>query len=97
MASKTGRCSKTIVLFVDPTVWEYSSAKNRIDGDVREATERLVRKLHVPPNPTSKVRGINEEGIVDFFWTEFEDFWNQRGAFRNLSWFRVQVQGGNGR
>ena len=78
-------------LSVNPTVWEYSKANDRIDGEVRNALERLVRKLHVSPNPNSKVRGMDEEEIVDLFWSEFEDFRNQRGAFGNLARFRSKV------
>ena len=31
---------------------------------------------------------MDEDKIVDLFWTEFEDFRDQRGAFRNLARFR---------
>ena len=54
-------------LSVNPKVWEYSSAEDRLDGEVRDAIERIVRKLHVMPNPNSKVRGMDEEEIVDLF------------------------------
>ena len=45
---------------VNPTVWEYSQANNRIDGEVRYALEQLVRKLHAQHNTNSKVRGMQE-------------------------------------
>ena len=76
---------------VNPTVWEYSKADDRIDGEVRRALERLVRKLHVRPNPNSKVHGMGMEDILDLFWTEFEDFRNQRGEFTDLARFKSKV------
>lgn len=75
-------------LSVNPTVWEYSQVEDRIDGEIRHGLERLVKKLHVTPNPNNKVRGKSVEEIVDLFWTEFEDFRNQRGEFSNLARFR---------
>ena len=75
-------------LSVNPTVWEYSKDDDCIDPDVRRALERLVRKLHVRPNPNSRVRGMEMDDILDLFWSEFEDFRNQRGDFSNLSLFR---------
>ena len=50
-------------LSVNPTVWEYSNkANDRIDGEVRKALERVVRELHVSPNPNSKVHGTYARG-----------------------------------
>ena len=46
---------------------EYSSAEDRIDADVRRALARLVRKLHVRPNPNSRVRGMDMDDILDLF------------------------------
>ena len=60
--AKTG-----FALSMKPTVWEYSRVNDRIDGGVCHALERLVRKLHVHPNPNSKVRGMDMEDIVHLF------------------------------
>ena len=55
-----GYAKAGFVLSVNPTVWEYSQANNRIDGEVRYALEQLVRKLHAQHNTNSKVRGMQE-------------------------------------
>ena len=83
--AKTG-----FTLSVNPAVWvwEYSHVNNCIDGKVRHALERLIRKLRVQPNPNSKVCDMREEEIVDIFWSEFEGFRNQQGEFRNLARFK---------
>ena len=76
---------------VNPTLWEYSKADDRIDGEIQRALERLVRKIHVRPNPNSKVHGMDMDGIVDLFWSGFDNFRNQRGEFSNLARFRSKV------
>ena len=75
-------------LSVNPTVFAYSQEDDRIDGELRDGIEQLVRKLHVRPNPNSKVRGMSLDDIVDVFWSEFEDFRNQRGVFGKLTRFQ---------
>ena len=75
-------------LSANPTVWEYSEAEARIDGDVRDGIERLVRKLYIAPNPNGKTRGMTMEEIVDLFLSGYEDFRNQRGVLDRLDRFR---------
>ncbi len=41
----------------------------RMDGNARMAIERIITKLHVPPNPNPKTLEI----ILDIFWKQFDD------------------------
>jgi hypothetical protein len=42
----------------------------------------------VQSNLNSKVCGMQEEEIIDLFWSEYKNFRNQRGEFKHLAWFR---------
>ena len=78
-------------LSVNPMVWEYIQANDRIDGKVRHALERLVRKMHVHPNPNSKDRGMQERGLLIYIGRSLRILHrNQLGEFGNLTRFRPQ-------
>ena len=53
----------------------------RMDGDARMAIERVVTKLHTPPNPNPKTSEEPLEIILDIFWKEFDDFQNKTGPY----------------
>lgn len=76
------------VLSVHPMVRLYSKVDYCIHGDIREAIERLVKELHITPNPNGKTHVIKMEDVVDCFWTEFEGFRNFGGVFYRLERFR---------
>ncbi len=44
------------------------------DGDKRMAIRRVAAKLHVAPNPNSKVANSEIDVIIDTFWLEFGHF-----------------------
>ncbi len=50
-----------------------------LDGDRRMAIERVIAKLHVHPNPNSKVANEETDIIIDKFWKEFGHFQNKSG------------------
>ncbi len=52
-----------------------------LDGDKRIAIERVIAKLHVAPNPNSKVANDEVVVIIDTFWKEFGDFQNKTGVY----------------
>ncbi len=52
-----------------------------LDGDKRIAIERVIAKLHVAPNPNSKVANDEIDVIIDTFWKEFSDFQNKTGVY----------------
>ncbi len=52
-----------------------------LDGDKRIAIERVIAKLHVVPNPNSKVANDEVVVIIDTFWKEFGDFQNKTGVY----------------
>ncbi len=52
-----------------------------LDGDKRIAIERVIAKLHVAPNPNSKVANNEIVVIIDTFWKEFGDFQNKTGVY----------------
>ncbi len=51
----------------------------RLDGNTRMAIERVVTKLHIPPNPNPKTSEEPLKTICDIFWKEFDDFRNKTG------------------
>ncbi len=44
------------------------------------AIERVIAKLHVAPNPKSKVAN-DEIDVIDTCWKEFEHFKNKTGVY----------------
>ncbi len=52
-----------------------------LDGDKRIAIERVIAKLHVEPNPNSKVSNDEIVVIIDTFWKDFGDFQNKTGVY----------------
>ena len=47
----------------------------------RMSIERVIAKLHVAPNPNSKVANDEVVVIIDTFWKEFGDFQNKTGVY----------------
>ncbi len=45
------------------------------------AIERVIAKLHMAPNPNSKVANDEIELIIDTFWKEFGHFQNKAGVY----------------
>ena len=64
-------------LSVVPDVWEYATQPGMLGPKVREALEFVVKKLHQDPNPNKDTRLMNEDQIMDMFWTNFADFRNR--------------------
>ena len=79
-------------LSVNPMVWEYIQANDRIDGKVRHALERLVRKMHVHPNPNSKVGGMQERGLLIYIGRSLD--FTQESTRRIWQSDTVQAPGG---
>ncbi len=52
-----------------------------LDSDKRMAIERVITKLHVAPNPNSKVAIDKIDVIIDTFWKEFGHFQNKTGVY----------------
>ncbi len=52
-----------------------------MDGNARMAIERVITKLHTPPNPNPKTSEEPLEIILDIFWKEFDDFQNKTGPY----------------
>ncbi len=57
--------------------------KLNLDSDKRMAIERVVAKLHVAPNPNSKVSNDEIDAVIDTFWEEFGHFQKQKWSL----WF----------
>ena len=55
----------------------------RMDGSHREAIERVVERLHLPPCPNKRVNidEMSPADIVDKFWDEYKDFKNKTGSY----------------
>ena len=70
-------------LSVAPSVWKDAAQPDMLGTELRKAIGFVVRKLHQYPNPNKATWLMNEEEIVDKFWTEFADFCNRRGVFGN--------------
>ena len=70
-------------LSVSPDVWAHASQPGMLGPDVREALETVVRRLHKYPNPNNKTHDMDEDAIVDRFWSEFSDFRARRGVFES--------------
>ncbi len=73
------------VLCILPEVQQ--DVKARLNGDHRDAIERVVERLHIPPcaNPNEKVCAMAMADVVDTFWKEFKEFQNREGKFSKMS------------
>ena len=74
-----------------------ADVKDRIEGSHREAIERVVERLHLPPCPNKRVNidEMSPSDIVDKFWSEYKDFSNQTGAFSKAGrWLTTDVMQG---
>jgi len=66
----------------------------RLDGNHRDAIERVVRKLHAFPYSNKHPVLVNktEDEIADLFWDEFKAFQHQTAPFDKLNrWNSVQA------
>ena len=52
-----------------------------LGAEVRQALEFAVNKLNQHPNPNKDTWLMNDNQILDTFWTEFADFRNRQGVF----------------
>ena len=69
----------------------------RMNGSHREAIERVVERLHLPPCPNKRVNinDMSPADIVDRFWGEFKDFKNQTGPYSKAGrWLTDDVRKG---
>ncbi len=53
----------------------------RLDGNTRMTIERVIPKLHIPPNPNPKTSEEPLDIILDFFWKEFDYFQNKTDPY----------------
>ena len=69
------------ILSVMPEVRKDVDA--RISGEHREAVERVIERLHLPPCPNKSVdiQKMTPSDIVDKFWDEYKDFSQKLGCF----------------
>ena len=69
-------------LSVSPDVlWEHAAQPGMLGAKVRQALKFVVKKLHQDSNPNKDTWLMNEDRIMDPFWTKFADFRNLRGVF----------------
>lgn len=69
------------MLCVMPAV--RADVEERLQGHHREAAERVIERLHLPPCPNRRVNidKMAPSDIVDKFWSEYKDFSNKTGVF----------------
>ena len=81
-------------LSVMPEVRE--DCKKRINGNHRNAIERVVERLHVVPCPNEKVKGMSTTDTLDLFWKEHKAFSKQDALFNKTGrWLTKDALQGN--
>ena len=70
-----------------PEVWD--DVKQRMNGQHRDAIERVITKLHQPPfpNASNDIDITDITGVLDIFWDEFDQFKSQKGVYKNHTQF----------
>ncbi len=66
-------------LSILPEIWD--EVRLNLDGDKRMAIERVIAKLHMAPNPNSKVANDDIYNVNDTFWKEFGHFQIKTGVY----------------
>jgi len=85
------------------TAWALSvmpevrdDCKQRMNGNHRDAIERVVERLHVVPCPNKKVKGMSQSAIIDLFWEEHKAFSKQDALFNKTGrWLTKDALQGN--
>jgi hypothetical protein len=72
-------------LCVMESVW--TDVRNRLTGEHRDATEKVVTHLHVPPcpKPNPTVQTMLPHEIIDTFWNELKAFQNCTQPYHKMS------------
>ena len=72
-------------LCVMASVW--TDVRERLTGEHRDAIEKVVTRLHVPPcpNPNPTVHTMLPHEIIDTFWNEFKAFQNCTQPYHDMS------------
>jgi hypothetical protein len=80
--------------------WKTSEkdVMDQLTGAHRDAIEKVVSRLHVPPCPNYNpdVSAMSSHEIVDTFWNEFKVFQNRTNPYHDAShWASYGVMIGN--
>jgi hypothetical protein len=72
-------------LCVMESVW--TDVRNQLTGEHRDANEKVVTCLHVPPSPSPNpiVQTMLPHEIIDTFWNEFKAFQNCTQPYHDMS------------
>ncbi len=68
------------------SVWSEikEDVAERLDGNTRMVTERVVTKLCASPNPNPKTSEASLKIFLDMFWKEFKHFQNKISSYEYL-------------
>jgi len=58
-----------------------TDVNDRMAGKHRNATKRLVLRLHLVPCSNDDAAGMTDTQVIDTFWNEFKEFNQKSGAF----------------
>ncbi len=59
----------------------HNDVRLNLDCEMKMAIERVIAKLHLAPNPNSKVANNKIDMIIDIFWKKFGHFQNRTGVY----------------
>ena len=69
---------------------------SRMTGDHQDAIDKVVSRLHAPPNPNTNTSSLTIAEILDTFWNEFKAFQQRTYPYDAASrWLSQDVAKGN--